>query len=202
MDRLHGRTFSQAVGGSDRSVPETPGHKARDYSRYRPHQPPEPHSLAIRLSPVFSAAEIAPTGGALTAVYCDWISLPPLHLPASLCSRPVTALHRSYGGSDFCMAAIAGHAVPCRSLRFMCRAFTTVLSPTIPQPLSAAFARYPLALIALPALAAGHWTSLISQKARPAAKPNRVHLGGLVTTRVTDRSFTSCSSPPHLAVTQ
>jgi len=65
------------------------------------------HSLAIRLSPVFSAAEIAPTGGALTAVYCDWSSLQPLHLPASLCSRPVTALHRSYGGADFCAAACA-----------------------------------------------------------------------------------------------
>ena len=33
--------------------------------------------------------------------------LQPFHLPASLCSRPVTALLRSYGGSDFCAAAYA-----------------------------------------------------------------------------------------------
>ena len=138
-----------------------------------------------------------------------------IHFPAPLRSPGVTRLlerlrlpaeglsfHRYYGCSDFCAPAHR-HAVAHRSLRFMCLAVSIVPSPTTPTVSCIALIRYPCSVQVFPShLRRQVWASPLTSRLAEPYRPNRVHLDALVSTRVTDRSFTSCCSPPRLAATQ
>src|SRR5215472_10382046 len=80
-----------------------------------------------------SSTEPGPLHHALAHPALFVVARPPpfpsrIHLPASLRSTTITALLRSYGGSDFCRPSASAD----RSPRFTPPGLPTVLSPTIP----------------------------------------------------------------------
>ena len=136
---------------------------------------------------------------ALASVCLLSVTHPCIHLPALLCSRPITALPRSYERSDSCppgsSALPSVNSGSCYEQVSLIHALDLPIppSPTTSQSPNVAFARYPSARRV--SRFCGSRFCLTPAGSPIQHRPNRVRYP-------TDGSFTSCCSPPRLTATQ
>jgi hypothetical protein len=123
-----------------------------------------------------------------------------------LARRPVTVLPRRLSPPVATMGALTSAwrpGGPRCSMQISSFHGSGLLDRSVTNHLMARRHRFdtlPLQRAGLPAMAGLGFAHC--QQSRQATRPNRVHLGCLATTRVTDQSFTSCCFPPRLATTQ